>query len=315
MRCLIINTDGYGFTEGISLAIEECIDFGTVRSISANVNFGHADRLANLVRKHPDISVGCHLNPVVGEPVLPAEKVRTLLDEHGQFLYKKFQRRFLSGKIRLVELQAELTAQLHKTRDLAGDAFSHVDFHMGLHRLPGLYKIFLDVVEKSGVGRIRTHKYRVGLEHKLPRLRHALFLFETFSRIPKYVYILWLRKKALEHGLAMPDLWVGISHTEPKTLTIANYLMMLKNMPSGINEFVAHPGYVDGDLGRWSTYLTPRALEREILLDPRFRTALYDSDIRLIGYRDIPLRQLSGVSVSSLNSPKPNSIDAVVHPD
>jgi chitin disaccharide deacetylase len=291
MRCLIINADGYGFTAGITRAIEECVEFGTVRSLSANVNFPHADGLADLVRKHPDISVGCHVNPIVGKPVMPPQKVQTLLDDNGEFFYKTFMQRYFRGKIKLAELRAEMTAQLEKTRALAGEAFSHVDFHMGLHRLPGLYDVFLDVVEKSGVGRIRTHKYRVGLEHKFPRLRHSLYLFETFTRIPKYVYILWLRKKALQRGLAMPDLWVGISHMKPQNLIIENYLMMLKNMPCGINEFVAHPGYVDEELKRWSSYHESRTLELGVLLSPRFRDALDDSGVRFIGYRDIPLRQ------------------------
>ena len=45
MRYLIINTDGYGFTAGITRAIEECVEFGTVKSLSANVNFKHAENL------------------------------------------------------------------------------------------------------------------------------------------------------------------------------------------------------------------------------------------------------------------------------
>jgi predicted glycoside hydrolase/deacetylase ChbG (UPF0249 family) len=291
MRCLIINADGYGFTAGITRAIEECVEFGTVRSLSANVNFPHADGLANLVRKHPDISVGCHVNPIVGRPVMPPEKVPTLVDEKGEFFYKSFMQRYFRGKIKLAELRAEMTAQLEKTRALAGEAFSHVDFHMGLHRLPGLYQVFLEVVESSGVGRIRTHKYRVGLENKYPSLRHSLFLFETFTRIPKYFYNLWLRRKALQHDLAMPDLWVGMSDMKPQNLTVENYLMMLKNMPYGINEFVAHPGYVDEELKRWSSYHESRTLELGVLLSPRFRDALDGSGVRFIGYRDIPLRQ------------------------
>jgi predicted glycoside hydrolase/deacetylase ChbG (UPF0249 family) len=289
MRYLIINADGYGFTAGITRAIEDCIAYGTVRSISANVNFRHCDRLSRLVREHPDISVGCHLNPIVGKPVLAPEKVPTLVDENGEFFYESFARRFLTGKIKLGELEAEMTAQLEKTRDLAGQAFSHVDFHMGLHRLPRLYGIFLDVVERSGVGRIRTHKYRVGMEHRFPRLRHGLFMFETVSRIPKFIWILWLRKKALSRRLAMPDHWVGISHMEPGNLIVENYIMMLENLPVGFNEFVAHPGYVDDELKRWSTYWEPRVLECQILMNPVFRDALSGSGVQLRGYRDIPL--------------------------
>jgi len=61
-------------------------------------------------------------------------------------------------------------------------------------------------------------------------------------------------------------------------------------LPDGFNEFVAHPGYVDDDLTRWATYLDQRILERSVLLNPEFREAVVSSDIRLAGYRDIPLR-------------------------
>jgi predicted glycoside hydrolase/deacetylase ChbG (UPF0249 family) len=292
MRCLIINADGYGFTAGVSRAIEECIEFGTVCSLSANVNFTHADGLAQLVRKHPELSVGCHINPVVGRPVMAPEKVPTLLDENGEFLYKAFARRFISGSIRMAELRAEMLAQVEKTRDLAGTSFSHVDFHMGLHRLPRLYGIFLDVARHSGVGRIRTHRYLVGMESHFPRLRHLAYLCASPMRIPKFLGNMWLREKARAWHLAMPDRRIEITHMgwRTGTITIENYLMMLKGLPRGFNEFVVHPGYIDNDLKRWSTYINPRTLERQVLLSAEFREALSTLDICLSGYRDIPLR-------------------------
>ncbi len=291
MRYLIINADGYGFTEGVTRAIEECIEFGTVNSLSANVNFKYADRLSSMVRKFPQLSVGCHVNPVVGKPVLEPGKVPTLLDENGEFFYKDFSKRVSDGHIRSDELREEMMAQVKKTRNLAGTSFTHIDFHMGLHRLPGVYKVFLDVVKESGVGRIRTHRYFMGMESNFPQIRHFLFMFESRMRIPKYCWNLWLRKKALANGLTMPDRWVGISNMsqDASKITIENYLMMLKNLPQGFSEFVAHPGYVDDDLKRLSSTLHQRVQERKMLLSSEFKDALYESDIRLAGYRDIPL--------------------------
>lgn len=292
MRYLIINADGYGFTAGVTRAIEECIAFGTVRSLSANVNFKWADGLGSLVQRYPELSVGCHINPVVGCPVLDPKKVPTLVDENGEFVYKTFSRRFLRGHIRIVELRAEMMAQVEKTRDMVGSAFSHVDFHMGLHRLPGLYALFLEVAKRAGIGRIRTHRYLVGMEHRYPHIRHYSHLLGKPTRIPKYIWNLWLRKKALGCHLAMPDHRVEITHmgSRPNHITVRDYKMMLHNLPSGFNEFIAHPGYVDDDLKRWSTYLESRSLERQVLLDPEFREALYSSDVQLSGYRDIVLK-------------------------
>jgi predicted glycoside hydrolase/deacetylase ChbG (UPF0249 family) len=291
MRHLIINADGYGFTGGTTAAIAECVDFGTVRSLSVNVNFKHAESLRALVRRYPEISVGCHVNPAVGKPVLPADKVPSLVDDNGEFFYQTFSRRFLRGQIRLSELRAEMMAQIEKVRDLAGKAFSHVDFHMGLHKLPGVYGTFLDVVEECGVGRVRGYRYLVGMESQFPRLRHLVYLCESATRLPKYFWNVWQWSKARSRRLATPDHWVGITNLglRPNTITLRNYVMMLKNIPHGFNEFVAHPGYVDDDLRQWSTYLDQRVLERNVLLSPEFLDALNSSDIHLAGYRDIPL--------------------------
>lgn len=291
MRYLIVNADGYGFTAGISRAIEECVEFGTVRSISANVNFHHAEGLRRLVRMFPHLSVGCHINPVVGRPLSDPARVKSLLNEEGEFFYRDFGRRVLSGHIRMDELREEMYAQVECTRALAGDAFSHVDFHMGLHRLPGVYEVFLDIAEKSGTGRIRTHRYLMGMESRLPKMRHLVHMFGSPARIPKYCWNLLLRRKAVLRGLSMPDRWVGITNMagDSRRITVDNYRTMLGNLPQGFSEFVAHPGYVDEELRRWSTYLDQRFYELQVLLSEEFRKALSSSDVCLAGYRDIPL--------------------------
>jgi predicted glycoside hydrolase/deacetylase ChbG (UPF0249 family) len=286
-----MNADGYGFTEGITRAIDECVAFGTVRSLSANVNFPHAEALARLVAKFPFVSVGCHLNPVVGRPVLEARQVPSLVDENGEFFYKTFESRFQSGALRLDELRAEMLAQIEKTRGLAGEAFSHVDFHRGLHRLPRLYPLFLEVAEASGVGRIRTHRYRAGMESGWPRLSHAAHILSSPTRAAKYSWNLLLRRKARTRGFAMPDNRVAITHmeTRPGRISVENFRRMLVHLPRGFSEFTAHPAYVDDELRRWSTYIDQRVAEREVLLSSDFRTALYNSEVTLAGYRDIPV--------------------------
>ena len=131
--------------------------------------------------------------------------MRSLLDRDGNFLYKSFARRFLRGEIRMDELKAELMAQIHRTRELAGVAFSHVDFHMGLHRMPRLYPLFLDVAVASGTGRIRTHRYRVGMEARWPRLRHAAHMLGRWDRLPEIRMEPARESPGAVSGLAMPD--------------------------------------------------------------------------------------------------------------
>ena len=292
MRALIINADGYGFTDGATRAIDECVDFGTVRSVSVNVNFPHAGRIRDLLRRHPDLSVGCHLNPIVGRPLLDPGRIPTLVDAKGEFHYRAFPRLFLKGKIRAQELRAELEAQIARLRELAGAAFSHVDFHQSMNRLPGLHRLFLDLAVDSGAGRIRTHRNLFGMEGRSPRRQRLLYAIGHPRRVPSLLWNAWLRRGALARGLAMPDQWVGITYLgqRPGTITVENYLALLRNLPAGFSEFVAHPGYVDDELRRWSTYLAQRELERQVLLSEELRAGIAASGVRLAGYRDIPLR-------------------------
>ncbi|MGD0229052.1 MAG: ChbG/HpnK family deacetylase [Syntrophorhabdales bacterium] len=297
---LIINADGYGLTAALNRAIEECIEFGTVRSISANVNGPYAEALSGLVDRYPYLSVGCHLNPIVGKPVLPKERVRSLLNNEGRFLYKDFNARLLSGRIDASELRSEMLAQIELCRRLVGDCFSHIDVHMGKHRLPGFYKVFLDVATDAGVGRIRTHKYgmialgpnsrRIALQHYLRRP----------VGIASYLWCLWLRQRAISRMLSMPDrsLFIVDERITFKPISVEAWISMLEKVPEGISEFIVHPGYPDRELVGLSTYLEHREREREILLSEAFRTALLVSDVALAGYRDIP-RQDDTISHST----------------
>ena len=297
MRYLIINADGYGFTDGISRAIEECIDFGTVRSLSANVNFPAAEGLRSLVRQHPFLSVGCHLNPVVGRPLLSPREVPTLVDREGFFHYRSFRRKFQRREIDLGELRAELLAQIDLSRDLVGDCFSHVDFHMGLHRLPRLYPLFLEVAATSGTGRVRTHRYFAGMESRHPRLRHAIHMLESPGHLPKYLWNLLLRSRARKRGFAMPDYWLSITNMGrwKGSISVETYRRLLANVPRGYSEFVVHPAHIDAELRKWSTYLDQRVEERRVLLTREFRDALQNGPAQLAGYRDLPAGHPHGI--------------------
>jgi predicted glycoside hydrolase/deacetylase ChbG (UPF0249 family) len=291
-RSLIINADGYGITAGINRAIEECISFGTVRSISVNVNFPLAEDLLALVQRHPDLSVGCHLNPIVGKPVLPLEKVKSLVNNHGEFFYKDFNHKLILGHICLDELKAELLAQIDLCRKLARSCFSHVDCHMGKHRLPRFYPIFLEVANNSGTGRIRTHRYRMAMESNNRRLGALQYFINHPIRVGAYCWNLWLRYKAKRLNLSMPDWHVNLNDMSNKRglISIEAWVSLLKNVPIGISEFVVHPAYVYGELKEWSTYVVQREKERKVLTSEQFRDSLLKSNVRLAGYRDIPIR-------------------------
>ena len=270
-------------------------------SLSVNVNFPHAQGLTALVLRHPSISVGCHINPIVGRPVLDPKRVPSLVDERGEFFYKSFSRRFLKGQVRIRELRAEMEAQIQRVRDLAGDAFSHLDFHKSMNRLPGLHSLFLDVAASSGVGRIRTHRNLVGMENRFPRAQRLLYLLGSARRIPSLLWNAWLRREAVARGLAQPDEWVGITHlgTRPNTISVKNYVAMLGNSHPGSASSWRIPALwmTSCVAGRRTSHSANRSARCCSIR--RFDQRSEASDVRLFGYRDIPLRK----SVASTATP------------
>ena len=76
VKHLIVNADGYGFTTGVNRGIEETVERGIVTSISANANCTAIEDLPSFVERFPHVSVGVHLNPVVGPSICrPGDRV------------------------------------------------------------------------------------------------------------------------------------------------------------------------------------------------------------------------------------------------
>ena len=82
-RSLIVNADELGLTEGINEGIIEVHARGIVTSTTMVANFWAFDHAAALSRKYPDLAVGVHLNLTHGMPILPQDRVHTLVDENG----------------------------------------------------------------------------------------------------------------------------------------------------------------------------------------------------------------------------------------
>jgi len=75
LRRLIVNADDFGFTSGVNRAIVEAHTQGVVTSSTLMANgdaFAEAVQLAATV---PQLSVGCHVVLIDGQPVLEAEKL------------------------------------------------------------------------------------------------------------------------------------------------------------------------------------------------------------------------------------------------
>jgi hopanoid biosynthesis associated protein HpnK len=289
MKNLIVNADDLGWTIGVNRGIAEAHRNGIVTSTSLLANGCAFDDGVETARELPRLGVGVHLNLSDGKPIAPAEKVKNLASENGEFsggpeaLLFRLTARNLDPK----EVEIEWNAQIEKVR-AAGVRPTHLDGHKHVQMLPGLFGIALRLAKKHGIEAVRV-------SHEASTLRTALTggSESTGVVIKQGVQARGLKflardaRELAEHsGIATSDYFCGIAQTG--VLTKKGVLQLLASLPEGTTELMCHPGYVDADLEHSATRLqASRQTELEILTDKEIRKNIAVLGIRLINYEQI----------------------------
>jgi predicted glycoside hydrolase/deacetylase ChbG (UPF0249 family) len=147
MAELIVNADDFGLHAAVNMAIEKCVEFGSVNSVSVIAN-GLAPDYALLKQfAEREIFTGAHLT-WVGEPWITDS---VLIADWRQLA----RRLFLGGKAFREKMRAEAEAQINCLVD-NGVSLDHIDSHQHVHHFPGVWDIALGIKEKYNISRIRT---------------------------------------------------------------------------------------------------------------------------------------------------------------
>jgi predicted glycoside hydrolase/deacetylase ChbG (UPF0249 family) len=256
---------------------------GFISSVSVNANFPQAERLPELVRAFPIVSIGVHLNPMVGRPCLPAERVPSLVGADGLFYGEKFPGLLRRGRIVREELEAELREQIRRVAELAGDRLTHLDSQGNRHL--SYFDLFLELARSSGLRRMRNNASSICLESPRPRWsRLRVYLTRPHVWLA-HRYRTHQMKKARSAGLRMADSLVTVGYAGiGNKANPENWLRILRNLPPGTHEIYCHPAYPDETLRRWSYYQEGRAEELEILRSPRLGEEAARAGVTLIGF-------------------------------
>lgn len=286
-RRLIVNADGFGFGPGATRGILDALGGGgPITSVSVNANFPDAEWTRELVAGHPGISVGVHVNPIVGAPCLPAARIPSLVGSDGLLRGRDFSRSWRKGRILSSELDAELDEQIRRVRGWAGDRLTHLDSHQNSHL--SYFPLFLSLARRWRIPFIRTNASVICLEAKRPRSARLL----AYGRRPHvwfgHLYRRLQMRAARRAGLRMADrlITVGYAGTGNKAVE-QNWVRLLENLPPGTSEIYCHPAYPDRVLRRWAKYTEPRAGELEILCRPKLRDLAGSLGIRLVSFLDL----------------------------
>lgn len=287
---LIVNADDIGYTEAVTDTILACHDRGIVTSATLMVNMPAARYAAQASTRHPELSIGLHLNLTEGRPVAETGEVAGLLDESGHFLDNARQTASLwRGRSLYPQVLREVRAQLRHLLDL-GIAVSHADSHHGIHKLPVVARALADALEEHGILRARTPLSR----HRLiPGTRSASayrrWLRLVGRRLPVIAVLTWNHSMLERRGIRLPA-WkatrdMGIpSGAGPKEQLIAT----IRAIPRGrTSEILLHPGSAGAGAPPSEWHAQTWAEDTPICLDPEVRGEIDRLGIQLVSFRDL----------------------------
>jgi chitin disaccharide deacetylase len=278
----IVNADDFGLDSGINRGIVEAHCQGIVTSVSLMPTGDAFEEAIALAHKHANLAVGVHLTLVEGRPVLPAEKIPSLVTADGGFIKTPwgFLQRWSTGQIRLGEVMKELEAQVAKVAD-QGIRIDKLDSHMHLHLLPGVFQTVVEVGRRHRIKGIR-----------LPREEFHWRGFGCMAGAAKQVVLRYLSllhaRRISSAELFCPDYLCGVA--ESGQMTEKALLRTLSSLKPGVTEIMVHPGYRGGEMNRWP--LSRRYMrEKELLAltSLQVKEQLKRLQIELVGYRAVHL--------------------------
>jgi len=281
MKYLIVNADDFGLTPGVNRGIIEAHTRGILTSTTLMANMPAFDEAVRLAKDHPSLGVGLHFNITQGKPVAAVSRVRSLLNERGEFLGTStaLLGRWLTGRLNIQEIEIELRAQIEKVLQ-TGLRLTHVDSHKHSHALPPICEIIASTIRDYGINAVRLPRERwqfAGLDAsaKLMTQNLAAFGLAQLCRTSE--------AQLLRSEVKTTDAFFGVTQTGFWT---KHWLLdLIKFLPPGVNELMTHPGYKDAELSQTQTRLTEsRQNELSLLTDLEVVRLVTESGVRLISF-------------------------------
>ena len=284
VKRLIINADDFGMTGSVNLAVLRGFREGVLTSATIMVNGTAYREAVSIARENPNLGVGVHLNILRGRPVLPPERIPSLVGHDGLFLRSTalLLRRFLRGRLNPREITEEFSAQIGTA--LADSVpVSHIDSEKHLHTL--FIGPAIEAALRNGIRKIRLSRERApfsprGLLNK--RFYNSLIIRACAGRA---------RKLLAARGIFYPDYFFGIQCSGemlPDCL-----VCLIAALPEGTSEIMTHPGRARCELdalrSEFGRYDISTRCEDELdaLLSPEVRDAIRRGGITLVSYRDL----------------------------
>lgn len=248
MHGLIVNADDFGFSPQINEGICEAYVNGIVTDASLLVRSPFASQAISMASRI-DLPLGLHIDFVT--PF--SASARQDLGPDGHLTQELFNREFNSQVTslfsceELLTIQDEIRNQVETFKNLVGRLPSHLDYHFGLHFLPDVMFVYLQVATQYHL----PVRWGVQYAGRNPIVLAPACLCDRF--------------RGVENG------------------TIDSFTDLLNDSWDGVMEVLCHPGYYTPN-GLHDSYNREREYELKILTDPRLKTEIENMGIQLVNY-------------------------------
>jgi predicted glycoside hydrolase/deacetylase ChbG (UPF0249 family) len=280
MRALIVNGDDFGLTPGINAGVLHAHTRGILTSASLFANAPATDAAIEIARGTSTLSVGCHLTLVDGLPLTAASELPTLAPG-GRFrrTWSSFIRDAVLGRIRLREVECELTAQVQRLSE-AGVRLTHLDSHQHVHAYPPVFALVVRVARRFGIRTVRVPYETPALAVLRRYARNPVACKQAVANLALGPWAVRDRELLESYGLPPPPLFIGRALTGAFTRYALRAL--LESVSKGTSELMTHPGYQDAALEGVPTRLRrQRETEVALLTDPATRAVVVQAGIML----------------------------------
>jgi len=278
-RRLIVTADDFGRDIAINEAVEAAHRDGILSCASLMVAAPAAADAVARGRRLPGLRVGLHLVLIDGNPVLPPNEIRGLVDAGGRFddnqIRAGLRYFFLPGVRRL--LAAEIDAQFAAFR-ATGLALDHVNAHQHMHLHPTIARLVVEIGRSYGMRAVRLPAEPAAvLRRAFPGGRH---------RPPAYQpAVAALRRRLRGAGLAINDQVFGIAWSG--AMVEERVLGLLPHLPPGVSEIYFHPATRQSPALAAAMPGYRQTEELAALLSPDVRRRVAELGISLAGYGDV----------------------------
>jgi predicted glycoside hydrolase/deacetylase ChbG (UPF0249 family) len=271
-RSLVITADDFGFTPQINRGIIEAFECGAVTAVSMMVHLpGWRDAVRHAQVAGCELDIGLHLNLIVGKPITRA---RSLTDHRtGDFFSARtLATRSLARRVHPDDAYNECMAQAAQLLD-AGLTITHLDGHLHLHVLPGVWEGVVEAARALGDLPIRVPRERALIRGRAGRglKRVALGSLSTLA----------LRRATPP---VAPLAFVG-GTLYGDAHHLARLRALVAALPPGTSELMTHPGYASGSLPGGDPYDAPRLFELRALTSTELRDELSARQVTLTNFR------------------------------